>query len=43
MVSVERLKNRMRDFRVNDWLLDSGAFSQLKRKREYGRRKALEL
>jgi len=31
MISVERLKNRKSHFRVNDWILDSGAFSQISR------------
>jgi hypothetical protein len=29
MISINRLENRVSDFRVNDWLLDSGAFSRL--------------
>lgn len=25
-ISVNRLRNRVSDFRVNDWIMDSGAF-----------------
>jgi hypothetical protein len=31
MISVERLRKRKSHFRVNDWILDSGAFSQISR------------
>jgi len=34
MISVNTLASRTRDFRVNEWILDSGAFSQISR---YGR------
>jgi hypothetical protein len=30
MISVNSLKNRIGPFRVNDWILDSGSFSQIK-------------
>lgn len=29
MISVNRLRNRKSDFAVNDWMLDSGAFTEL--------------
>jgi hypothetical protein len=29
MISVNRLRNRKSDFAVNNWLLDSGAFTEL--------------
>jgi hypothetical protein len=35
MISVNVLANRKADFRVNDWILDSGAFSQLNRNGEW--------
>ena len=31
MVSINSLRKRQSDFKVNDWLLDSGAFSELSR------------
>lgn len=31
MISINSLTNRLSDFRVNDWILDSGAFSQISR------------
>lgn len=33
MISVKRLQDRKSDFRVNEWILDSGAFTELK---DYG-------
>ncbi len=35
MVSVNRLRNRKSDFPVNDWILDSGAFSELLQQGHY--------
>jgi hypothetical protein len=35
MISVNALVGRKSDFRVNDWILDSGAFSQLSRNGEW--------
>ncbi len=29
MISINRLRNRKSDFQVNDWFLDSGAFTEL--------------
>jgi hypothetical protein len=29
MVSVNRLKDRKRGLRINDWIMDSGAFSEI--------------
>ena len=34
-VSVNRLKNRKSDFQVGDWIMDSGAFSEISRHGEY--------
>src|SRR5690349_17785232 len=31
MISVNRLRNRKSDFVVHDWILDSGAFTELSR------------
>lgn len=31
MVSVNQLKNRKSDFQINDWILDSGAFTEIAR------------
>jgi len=31
MISVNRLRNRKSDFTANDWILDSGAFTELSR------------
>ena len=30
MISVNRLRNRKSDFKVRDWMLDSGAFTELR-------------
>lgn len=34
-ISVNRLRERKSDFEVNDWIMDSGAFTQLKRAGHY--------
>src|SRR5690242_1788010 len=31
MISVNRLRNRKSDFEVNEWVLDSGAFTEISR------------
>lgn len=35
MVSVNRLRDRRSDFAVNDWIMDSGAFTEISRHGEY--------
>lgn len=35
MVSVNRLRNRKSDFEVNEWIMDSGAFSEISTHGEY--------
>jgi len=35
MISVNRLKTKKKDFRVNDWMMDSGAFTELSKHGHY--------
>jgi len=35
MISINRLINRRSDFQVNDWILDSGAFTRISQGREH--------
>lgn len=35
MISVSRLRNRKSDFQVNEWILDSGAFTEISRHGRY--------